>query len=52
MRQARATLTYGSPKVGDGVVEMVVKSGVEGERQDQLEADFTQLLLPRTNSWR
>ena len=44
MRQARATLTYGSPILCDGVVN----SGVEAARQGEMGADFTLLIPP---SW-
>ena len=41
MRQARATLTYGSPILCDGVVN----SGVEAARQGEMGADFTLLIM-------
>ena len=47
MRQARARLTRGSPGVGG---EVVVQSGVEGEREGELGADFTLLVLPRPST--
>ena len=51
MRQARARLTRGSPGVGG---EVVVQSGVEGEREGEREgelgADFTLLVLPRPST--